>query len=134
MAIDTLALGSIMPGLPVELAHFVAPRLADGSNDVSMTELRVLSEPGFVDDVDGSDATITRVARIVWRDSTGEVEHIWVRPGLRREGVATRLYDAALAITDGRLAISAWRTDDGEALAASIAARDGLTIPRRRRA
>lgn len=120
------ALADIVPGLSAEYAMWIADALEDGSRDVEMREVRVLAEPSAV--TAGSTA-LQRVARIAWRAGTGEVEHLWVRESLRREGVATRLWTAARGIDPG-VRHSAWRTDEGDAWARSV----GGHLPERKRA
>lgn len=65
---------------------------------------------------------------IMWEDGSGECYALQVDPGRRRQGLGTRLWRAADAVHPIRH--SAWRTDDGDALARSI----GGELPPRRRA
>lgn len=112
------ALAAIFPALPTEVAVWQEKRLEDGSTDVPLAEVRVLAdrpEPS-----QGDTSVVTRVACICWRTDTGEIQRLWVREGLRREGIATRLYRAAQFITGGQLRHSAWRTNDGELWALSL--------------
>lgn len=126
--LDLGILLKIVPGLVGEVATWVSPLLEDGSENVELAEVRVLAADPAHGNVEQ-----TRVARITWRLDTGEVEHLWVRENLRREGVATRLWDAARHL-DPNVTHSAWRTDDGEAWAVKVASRDGEELPERKRA
>lgn len=67
-----------------------------------------------------------RVATLAWRVDTGEIQHIWVERGMRRQGLATALWD--IARHEGARH-SPSRTLDGQAWAAAVAERDGDTLP-----
>lgn len=119
-AIHADQLRAIVPGLPAEVVVWIADVLEDGSRSVRLHEIRVLADRDEPGAHNGGSPIIQRVARIAWRADSGEIMHLWVRPGLRREGVATRLYQAAQAITGNAIQHSPYRTAEGEAWAQSL--------------
>lgn len=86
----------------------VVEMLEDGQRNVPVECLRLEDETGTV------------IARIEWHALSGEILHLWVQTGLRRQGLATRLYRRAQLMTHDFLQHSEWRTTDGEAWAQSL--------------
>ncbi len=93
---------------------WVAACLEDGTKDIELTEFSI-------EDADGS-----LLSHLVFRSGTGEIEHLWTEPSMRRMGFARALWAAARA--DG-VCHSSWRTDDGDAFAQAV----GGHLPRRQR-
>jgi GNAT superfamily N-acetyltransferase len=95
----------------MKLAHthktYTAKRLEDGRTNVLLHQLTAT-------DLDGSE-----IGRIVWHDSNGEIEKLFVVPSHRRKGIATSLFNIAQWLNPAPKH-SAWRTDDGDAWAKSI--------------
>jgi GNAT superfamily N-acetyltransferase len=95
----------------VKLVHkhstYVASRLEDGRRDVLLHTLTACTAEG------------NEVARIVWHDTNGEIEKLFVDPQHRRKGLATSLFNMAQWLNPAPKH-SAWRTDDGDAWAKSI--------------
>lgn len=58
------------------------------------------------------------VGRIQWVTETGEIVHLYVPRDCRRQGIATRLYQAASK--ENLVRHSHQRTDDGQAWALSL--------------
>jgi GNAT superfamily N-acetyltransferase len=86
---------------------FTARILEDGRKDVVLHKLSATN----IDNIE--------IGRLVWHDSTGEIEKLWVAPEHRRQGIATALWIKAQSLNPAPQH-SAWRTDDGDAWAKSI--------------
>lgn len=86
---------------------YIARRLEDGRTDVLLHKLTATTNNG------------EEIGRLVWHDSNGEIEKLWVDVAYRRQGIATSLWRMAQWINPAPVH-SAWRTDDGDAWARSI--------------
>lgn len=90
-----------------EYETHTASRLEDGRREVPLHKVTCW--------IDGQE-----VGRIVWHDSNGEIEKLWVDPAHRRQGIATELWLQAHESDGPAPQHSAWRTDDGDAWAKSF--------------
>ena len=86
---------------------FTARILEEGRKDVLLHKLSATN----IDNIE--------IGRLVWHDSNGEIEKLWVSPEHRRQGIATELWDTAQSMNPAPQH-SPWRTDAGEAWARSI--------------
>ena len=93
----------------LELQHetYTARVLEDGRRNVLLHKVSAKTPDG------------AEIARLIWHDSNGEIEKLWVDAAYRRQGIATSLWKMAQWLNPAPVH-SAWRTNDGDAWARSI--------------